>query len=128
MGEWAWSFLALDHDNVVAKFGSDRRVCVDGAVHRAGLKSERRFLKWANHGAATHPTQVTLRRRRGPLLNRRHSGSFTYPLPSLVFAMSHGYFAELLTSLEFLHGFHHLRVFLAEYVTHLVTNRKTVVT
>ena len=74
------SFLALNHDNVVAEFGSNGRVRVDWVVHRAGLKSERRFLKRSDHGAATHPTQVTLRRRRGPITKQETAACSPLPL------------------------------------------------
>ena len=65
-GVWFWVglFLALDHDDVVAKFGFDGWISKDGPVHRARLESKGGLLERANHRSSRHPSQIALAKKK----------------------------------------------------------------
>ena len=54
-------FLSLDHYNMIAKFGFDGRVSVNGVRYSRCGQSKSSILKWTHHGPPCHPPERTLR-------------------------------------------------------------------
>lgn len=54
------SLFPFNHNDVVAKLCLDRRVCVDGFIHRTDRKSKRCVLERSDHRPSRHPAQIAL--------------------------------------------------------------------
>lgn len=98
--------LRLDHDDMIAKLGFDRRVCVHRGGWRGAGESKRCFLEGPHHRAAAHPAQVTTR-------------------AGLVLAEPSGHLVEPLSVPQGLQSLHRARVFFAENMAYLQNSSHT---